>query len=213
MKQAGHRIGAHTPLSRAEEDRVDVVPSDNAIAPTGHASFVDRLIRWIARLPWGGWWVYLVVLIASGAWATVVRWMTGVAPVGSVDPSVLTFLVFPPYSIALIHYLDIRAERALAAFAPALGGSERENAYWRQELTSLQPRAAAAVALGGALFAVFLLAGTPPSIYLKFSRDLVTTTALVGWLQARVPICLLRPDGADRNRLPVDRLLLGGDQR
>jgi len=152
---------------------------DNTV---GHGSFVDRLIRRIASLPWGGWWVYPLILIASGTWATIVRWMTGVAPIGSVDPSVLTFLVFLPYSIALIHYLDLRAEQALAAFAPALGGSERDLAYWRQELTSLQPRAAAAAALGGALFGVFLLAGTPPSIYLLFSRDLVTTALLVGWL-------------------------------
>jgi hypothetical protein len=150
--------------------------------PAGHGSFIDRLIRRIARLPLGGWWVYPMVLIASASWATAVRWMTGVAPIGSVDPKVVTFTVFLPYAIAVVHYLDVRAERALAIFTPALGGSEREIISWRRELTSLPPRPAAAAAIGGALFGVLILAGTPPSIYRLFSPDLPTTALLVGWI-------------------------------
>ena len=170
------------PRSRAEEDRVDVIPSDNAMPPAGHGSFVDRLLRRIASLPFGGWWVYPLIVVASAAWVTVVRWLTGVAPFGSVDPSVATFAVFLPYSLALIHYLDLRADRALRTFAPALGGSEEDITHWRRELTSVPGRPAAAAAVGGALFGVLVLAGTPPSIYLLFGRDLLTTSLLTGWL-------------------------------
>lgn len=41
-------------------------------------SFVDRLVAVIARLPYGGWWLYVLLTILGGAWFTIVRWLTGV---------------------------------------------------------------------------------------------------------------------------------------
>lgn len=156
--------------------------SSEAIDSRAHGSWLDRLFRRVASLPFGGWWVYLVLLLAMASWATIVRWATGVAPPGEVDLSVLTFTVFLPYGLVFMHYLDVVAERSLTTFSPAIGGSDQDLAYWRRELTSLPSRPATLTALGGALFAVFLLATTPPNIYTLFSNDLLTTTALVGWL-------------------------------
>jgi hypothetical protein len=55
-------------------------------ATRGDGSFVDRLVSAIARLPYGGWWLYLLLAILTGAWLTIVRWLTGVAPVGRTTP-------------------------------------------------------------------------------------------------------------------------------
>jgi hypothetical protein len=156
--------------------------SIDAIAPGGHGSFIDRLIRGIASLPFGGWWVYALLLIGTGTWATVVRWTTGAAPVGEVDLATVTFTFFLPYWLAMIHFLDKSAEQALITFSPALGGSDEKLAFWRRELTSLPPRPVATAALVGALFGAFLVAGTQPSIYLLFGSSLLETTLLIGWL-------------------------------
>jgi hypothetical protein len=156
--------------------------SIDPIAPGGHGSFIDRLIRGIASLPFGGWWVYALLLIGAGTWATVVRWTTGAAPVGEVDLATLTFTFFLPYYLAMIHFLDKSAEQALVTFSPALGGSDKKLAFCRRELTNLPPRPVAAAALVGALFGAFLLAETPPSIYLLFASSRLETTLLVGWL-------------------------------
>jgi hypothetical protein len=156
--------------------------SDGAIGAGGHRSFIDRLTYGIASLPFGGWWVYPLLLIGVGTWATFVRWTTGAAPVGVIDLATLTFAFFLPYSLAMIHYLDKSAEQALATFSPALGGSDEKLAFWRRELTTLPPRPATAAALVGAVFGAVLVAGTPPSIYLLFSSSLLATTLLMGWL-------------------------------
>ena len=156
--------------------------SIDATAPGGNGSFLDRFIRGIASLPFGGWWVYALLLIGVGIWATVVRWATGAAPVGEVDLATLTFAFFLPYYLAMIHYLDKSAEQALATFSPALGGSDAKLAFWRRELTSLPPRPVAAAALVGALFGALLVAGTPPSIYLLLTSSLLESQLLLGWL-------------------------------
>ena len=156
--------------------------SDAGSAAGGQTSFIDRLTRGIASLPLGGWWVYPLLLIGIGAWATSVRWSTGAAPVGEIDLATFTFAFYLPYSLAMIHYLDESAEHALATFSPALGGSAEKLAFWRRELTSLPPRPTAAAALVGALFGAVLVAGTPPSIYLLFSSSMLVTTLLMGWL-------------------------------
>jgi hypothetical protein len=156
--------------------------SGDAIAPGGHGSFINRLIRGIASLPFGGWWVYPLLLAGVGVWATVVRWTTGAAPVGEVNLATLTFAFFLPYFLAVIHYLDKSAEQALATFSPALGGSAERLAFWRRELTTLPPRPVAAAALVGALFGALLVAGTPPSIYLLMTSSLLQSQLLLGWL-------------------------------
>jgi hypothetical protein len=172
----------------------DVTPSDHTTgvasrvkpiggeANLGRPGFVDRLLKRIASLPLGGWWVYALLFVGVGTWATVVRWATGAAPVGSVDLTTVTWAFYLPYYLAMIHYLDRSAERALAAFAPALGGSPDDLASWRRELTSMPPRQAAVATLVGAAFGALLVAGTPPSIYLLFSPSLVATALLTGWL-------------------------------
>jgi hypothetical protein len=156
--------------------------SIDAMAPGGNGSFIDRLIRGIANLPFGGWWIYALLLIGAGTWATVVRWATGAAPVGEVDLATVTWAFYLPYWLAMIHFLDKSAEQALVTFSPALGGSDAKLAFWRRELTSLPRRPVAAAALVGAVFGALLVAGTPPSIYLLLTSSLLESQLLLGWL-------------------------------
>jgi hypothetical protein len=151
-------------------------------ATRGDTSFIDRLVAAIARLPYGGWWLYVVLAVLVGAWFTIVRWLTGVAPVGQVDFAVLTPVPFGLYCVALIQYLNGFAERALRAFAPALDSDPDRVEYWRRQLTTLPSRPTAIFAIVGSLIGALVLIGSPSNIYELFSRDLVTTSVLVGWV-------------------------------
>jgi hypothetical protein len=170
-----------SPRVTTSDTRPVSAPAD-ADAGLRRGSFVDELNRRIASLPFGGWWVYALLLVAIGTWATGVRWATGVAPVGAVDLTAITWVAFLPYYLAMLRYLDRAAERALETFAPALGGASTDLAFWRRELTTMAPRPAALAALAGALFGALLVAGTPPAIYLLFSQSFMATAVLMGWL-------------------------------
>jgi hypothetical protein len=156
------------------------VGPDAAVPPD--VSFLDRVLSSIGRLPFGGWWLYLALAGVAGAWLTIIRWMTGVAPLGQIDFAVLTPLAFGPYALAMIHYLDDFAGIAVKQFAPALGNDAVQVERWRWQLTRLPSRPAAAAAAVGFLIGFVVLVGTPPSIYLRYSNDLVTTALLAGWV-------------------------------
>lgn len=94
----------------------------------------------------------------------------------------MTPVPFAFYAIALIQYLNAYAERAVRVFAPALGNDPERVEYWRRQLTTLPSRPTAAFAIIGLLVAGLVLIGTPPGIYELFSRDLVTTIVLTGWV-------------------------------
>lgn len=168
----------------AKEVALPAVPAAAGPEPAirGDTSFVDRLVAVIARLPYGGWWLYVLLTILGGAWFTIVRWLTGAVPVGQIDLAVLTPVPFAFYAIALIQYLNAYAERAVRVFAPALGNDPERVEYWRRQLTTLPSRPTAAFAIIGLLVAGLVLIGTPPGIYELFSRDLVTTIVLTGWV-------------------------------
>jgi hypothetical protein len=151
-------------------------------AARGGTSFIDRLVAAMARLPFGGWWLYVVLAILVGAWFTIVRWLTGVAPVGQIDFGVLTPVPFALYCVALIQYLNVYAGRAMRVFAPALDSDPDRVEYWRRQLTTLPARPTAIFAIVGSLIGLLILIQSPPSIYELFSRDLVTTNVLVGWV-------------------------------
>lgn len=151
-------------------------------AESRDVSFLDRLLSSIGRLPFGGWWFYVALAAVSGAWLTIIRWMTATAPVGQIDLAALTPAAFGPYALAMIHYLDDFAGRAVRRFGPALEGDADAIERWRWQLTRLPSRPAAAAAIAGLLVGVVVLIGTPPSIYQRYSDNLVTTVLLAGWV-------------------------------
>lgn len=145
-------------------------------------SVVDRLLDAIRRLPFGGWWIYPILIVLSGAWVTVVRWLTGAAAIGQVDPGILAYFPYPVVALALLHYLGDVAADALRSFAPALGGDEATITAWRRRLTTLPARPTVLAAIVGLAFGGVALAQLPPSIYRQVAPDLLTLAVLVGWI-------------------------------
>jgi hypothetical protein len=157
-----------------------------SLAPTavtdGRLGIGNRLIVTIRGLPFGGWWVYVLVGVATAAWMTVITWLTHAAPVGQVDMTRLAPAAYGPYALALIQYLDGVASHAIDDFEPALGPGADSVADWHDELTTLPARPANIAVFAGLAFGVFLLAGTPPAVYQLYSHDLPTTVLLTGWV-------------------------------
>ncbi len=105
-------------------------------------SWVDQLIAWIERLPGPSWAFYVAAWLVQLALVTLVRWSGRTAPIGTFDPFFSSFALFNVYFLALIHYLDREASRALDAFKPALNVGDAEFARLRYELTTMPARGA-----------------------------------------------------------------------
>jgi hypothetical protein len=124
-------------------------------------SWVDRLIRWIERLPGPPWAFYAVVLPPLILVANAVSWTSGIP---EYPPWIFTlywtgFAVYPVYMLAMMHYLNRVAAAKVDAFRPALDVDERQYERLRYELTTLPARQAALAALAGIGFIVFLFSG------------------------------------------------------
>ena len=121
-------------------------------------SWVDQVMTWIDRLPLPAWVVYLLFLLVMIVANNARTWLDGSAPPGSFDIPRITDGVYSVYFLALIHYLNGVAGRALARFRPLLDASDAEFQRLTYSLTVLPAGlgyvallAGAALALGGIL--------------------------------------------------------------
>jgi hypothetical protein len=120
-------------------------------------SWVDRLTDGVRRLPGPS------VLYYIGAWLVLlalelgIKWTDGTYPMGTVFPFHIVLTLNAVYVIALMHYLDDMAERALRQFRPALEVSDTEYARLRYELTTLPARPTLVASAIGALWIVMFL--------------------------------------------------------
>ena len=145
------------------DNPANVEPSPRFSAPYP-ASWVDRLIGWIASLPGPAWVFYLALAVGLALISHALRWLDGSLPVGTFDPARLAEVPFPVYFLGVIHYLNATARQSLEAFRPALAVDEAEYARLQYELTVLPPRAALVCLLAGILFAVISVSDSP-SVY------------------------------------------------
>lgn len=89
-------------------------------------SWIDRLTDWVARLPGPVWTYYLLMASALVLLDAVLEWRAGSYPVGTFYPLHVVTCVTGIAYLALIHYLDRVAGRALDKFHP-LFDDERGN--------------------------------------------------------------------------------------
>jgi hypothetical protein len=102
--------------------------------------WVNRTNLWVKRLPGPGWAYYLGLAFVLFLVQTLVSWIEGVFPVGTVLP-VQGFLVgVIALFLALFHYLDDRAGAALVLLRPYLTASEESYQELYYKLTSLPNR-------------------------------------------------------------------------
>lgn len=124
-------------------------------------SWIDRLTGWIDQLP-GPWWVFYVIafvllaLIRHGLW-----WLDGSLPLGTIRPTLIAEVPLTFYPLALMHFLDRTAHRALRSFRPALAADERELRRLDYELTTLPRRVGLAATLIGLFMGAATLFGDP----------------------------------------------------
>lgn len=105
-------------------------------------SWLDRFAEWVERLP-GPPWAFYGALGAGGyGLASVLRWLDGRQPFGAFDPLPPPFLLWVVGVLALHHYLDHYARRALAQFRPILKGGQAEYDRLAYQLTVTPAREA-----------------------------------------------------------------------
>ena len=108
---------------------------DASMVASYRPSAVSRFLVWTAQLPGRGWWVYPALYLGLGVWAHAILWLTGRAPVGSIDPVILVGLVYGPYALGMLAVVNRVASASLATFWPATGWPEDQRAGWAWRFT------------------------------------------------------------------------------
>lgn len=118
--------------------------------------WIDRLVRWINRLPISALVLYPILLAVLYLLVNAARWLEGSAPFGSLDAPYAFAVFYPVWGLASLHYLDLTAGRAFDYFKPALGKGSAEAARLCYQLTTVPEREAGIVAVAGLLFTVVI---------------------------------------------------------
>ena len=153
-----------------------VIASESAVYETVPApyapSWVDRVTDWVRGLRVPYWIMYLIPALVLFIITTVIKWEDGsyaaayaagnkeglfklgpiyIYPFHAV-PELVTF-----YALALMHYLDDVAQRALDTYRPAMRTDEAHFKSLRYMLTNLPARPTLLASVGGVVFAVAVL--------------------------------------------------------
>jgi hypothetical protein len=137
-------------------------------------SWVDHLIALIERLPGPAWLFYVLLLLALILVNNALQWWDGTLPLGTFHRVRITDPFYLVYSLALIHYLNSVARRALEDFRPAMEIDESAYARLRYELTTI-PAYGGLVTLGiGAIIGISIVLATPADFGVFASSSAVT---------------------------------------
>ena len=122
---------------------------------TNHAfplSWVDRLTRWVDKLPGPAWLYYAGVALLFYIVYLAVKWLDGSMPVGTFPriQAVVGGSLF--YYLALLDHLNKVAERAIVRFRPASTAPDDVSAAIEQRLTTMQPCSVWAATAAGVVF-------------------------------------------------------------
>ena len=115
--------------------------------PPYPASDVDRFLVWVDGLRLPTWIFYLLLLAALIILFNGLTWIDGSLPFLTFEGYRSSVAVYPVASLALVHYLNGVARRALAAFRPALGVEDSEYERLGYVLVTL-PRRGTRITLG-----------------------------------------------------------------
>ena len=132
---------------------------------------VDRFLAWIDRLRVPAWFFYIALLAALVVIFNGLAWIDDTLQLGTFDVYRSSVPVYAVSSLALVHYLNRVARRALAAFRPALGAADTEYERLEYELVTL-PRSGTWITL---------------ALSLVFTASFVNFTPYLGPLFRRSP--------------------------
>lgn len=153
-------------------------------------SWIDRFTDRVDRILLPNWVFYLTLWLLLFSAETLIHWYDGSYPPGVFYPFHLVLTGTIPYTLALIHYLDKRAESALLKFRPALDVTDSEYAELRYQLTTLPQRQTVMASLIGVGIAALTLSLAPeewrrPAAFLtsNFSMGFnIFLTAVMWWI-------------------------------
>ncbi len=137
-------------------------------SPPYPPSWVDRLVARIVELPLAGWWLYPLMVGALLGYVNVVRWVFGSVPVATVDLAVIPLVVYGPFALAMVQYLDDVAAAAFETFRPALGLPDGDIETLRYELVTLPAAWVRPAAVVGAVMGALTVILAPQSIAARF---------------------------------------------
>lgn len=126
-------------------------------------SWVDRLTAWITRLPGPAWLFYVILLLSLYVLFNVVQWIEGSQLVGYFDSIPGIWALYIVYYLALMHYLNGVASRALHAFRPALVATDAQFEKLHRQIT-MMPAGKALSAGGIGILLTLLLIWSPASL-------------------------------------------------
>jgi hypothetical protein len=137
-------------------------------------SWVDHLIVLIERQPGPAWLFYGLLLVTLILVNNALQWWDGTLPFGTFHRVRITDALYPVYPLALIHYLNTVACRALADFRSAMEIDEAAYARLRYELTTI-PARVGGVTLGiGVILGILIISSTPADFGVVASSSVVT---------------------------------------
>jgi hypothetical protein len=131
-------------------------------SPDYPPSWFDRFSGWVEGLPVPAWAAYLLLGATCAAALIAFQAGQGAYPSGGFDPWHIFLGAQPVLFLALMHYLNRAAERALARFRPVLEQDEAGYERVRYRLTTM-PAGSARVATLAGVAAFFLFLG--PSVF------------------------------------------------
>ncbi len=116
-------------------------------------SWIDRLLRWMDRLPvsipvvLAGLWIVPVTLVH------IICWHEGIVPRWHLDTRILLVNTWMPYCLGFVYYIEHTAAEALVAFRPALDQDDAGFTRLRHEFTVMPMRGVLFGNIAGALLA------------------------------------------------------------
>jgi hypothetical protein len=126
-------------------------------------SWVDHFFEWVRRLPLPAWLFYTGLWCVLYLLVSVAVWVEGAEPVGFLSYIAFDSALYILYYLALMHYLDSVAGRALDLFRPLLHVNELDYKQLRYELTTLPARNTLLAGSIGILVTVASLPFIPPA--------------------------------------------------
>jgi hypothetical protein len=105
-------------------------------------SWLNRLNDWIDRMPGTAGLYYLAGFLILGIAVSIVSWIIGAIPAGTIELKSFVFGVYPIYFVALMHYLDDYAKSALEKFRPVLDLTDTEYRRMEYDLTRVPAKGA-----------------------------------------------------------------------
>ncbi len=161
--------------------------SENKSRPPPYSpSWVNHLTAWVDRRPWLSWtwylglWLVLVIILVAALW------IEGVHPMGTFFPAQLFIPAMIALFLAMIHFLDNRAEAALTTLRPALKATEEQYDQLRYRLITQPavPTILAGLAIMAAIYLLGFLTGETESAMeaLADSPIAATLVRIVYWI-------------------------------